>query len=60
VWLHLLAVAALLKYLPDGWFKTVVKLWGAGAVVALVVITLPFMVATDPHRHLSPVGPGRG
>ncbi len=44
VWLHLLAVAALLKYLPDGWFKTVVKLWGAGAVVALVVITLPFMV----------------
>ncbi len=44
VWLHLLAVAALLKYLPGGWFKTVVKLWGAGAVVALVAITLPFMV----------------
>lgn len=44
VWLHLLAVAALLKYLPDGWFKTMVKLWGAGAVVALVAITLPFMV----------------
>ena len=44
VWLHLLAVAALLKYLPDGWFKTVVKLWGASAVVALIAITLPFMV----------------
>ena len=44
VWLHLLAVAALLKYLPGGWFKTVVKLWGASAVVALVAISLPFMV----------------
>ncbi|MBC2711116.1 MAG: hypothetical protein HGJ94_09005 [Desulfosarcina sp.] len=44
VWLHLLAVAALLKYLPDGWFKKIVKLWGAGAVVALIVIALPFMV----------------
>ena len=44
VWLHLLAVAALLKYLPDGWFRKLVKLWGAGAVVALAVIALPFMV----------------
>jgi hypothetical protein len=44
VWLHLLAVAALLKYLPGGWFKTVVKLWGATAVVALIAMALPFMV----------------
>ena len=44
VWLHLLAVAALLKYLPESWFKTIVKLWGAGAVVALITIALPFMV----------------
>ena len=44
VWLHLLAVAALLKYLPESWFKTVVKLWGASAVVALFVIALPYMV----------------
>ncbi len=44
VWLHLLAVIALLRYLPDGWFRRLVKLWGAGAVVALVVIALPFMV----------------
>jgi hypothetical protein len=44
VWLHLLAVAALLKYLPDGWLKTVVKLWGASAVVALIAVSLPFMV----------------
>jgi hypothetical protein len=44
VWLHLVAVAALLKYLPDGWFRTVVKGWGAGAVVALIAMALPFMV----------------
>jgi hypothetical protein len=44
VWLHLLIAAALLKYLPGGWFRKVVRLWGAGAVIALVVIALPFMV----------------
>jgi len=59
VWLHLLAVAALLKYLPDGWFKTVVKLWGAGAVIALVAISLPFMVQqvrTAIYPQLAPAG----
>jgi hypothetical protein len=44
VWLHLLAAAALLKYLPQGRFRKLVMLWGAGAVIALVVIALPFMV----------------
>jgi hypothetical protein len=44
VWLHLLAVAALLKYLPSGWFRKLVTLWGVGAVAALAVIALPFMV----------------
>lgn len=44
VWLHLLVVAALLKHLPPGWFKKIVRIWGAGAVIALVVIALPFMV----------------
>ena len=44
VWLHLLIIAALLKYLPDGWFRRVIRLWGFGAVIALVVIALPFMV----------------
>jgi hypothetical protein len=44
VWLHLLAVAALLKYLPGGWFKRLVTLWGAVAVIVLIVIALPFMV----------------
>lgn len=44
VWLHLLAVAALLKYLPSGWFRRLVLAWGAAAVVALAVIALPFIV----------------
>ncbi|BBO89818.1 hypothetical protein [Desulfosarcina ovata] len=44
VWLHLLAVAALLKYLPCGWFRKLVTVWGVGAVVALVIISLPFMI----------------
>ncbi len=44
VWLHLLAAAALLKYLPDNLFKQAVRLWWAAAVVALLVTALPFMV----------------
>ena len=44
VWLHLLVATVLLRYLPAGWFKRLVKLWGAGAVIALIVIALPFMV----------------
>ncbi|PIE67372.1 MAG: hypothetical protein CSA23_04625 [Deltaproteobacteria bacterium] len=44
VWLHLLIVAALLRYLPDGWFRKVIRLWGVGAVIALLAISLPFMV----------------
>ncbi|MGD8701433.1 MAG: hypothetical protein PVH26_03285, partial [Desulfosarcina sp.] len=44
IWLHLLAASALLKYLPGGWFRTCIKLWRGGAVLALIVIGLPFMV----------------
>ena len=61
VWLHLLAVAALLKYLPNGWFRKLVKLWGAGAVVTLIVIALPFMVQqvrTAIYPQLVPTGNG--
>ncbi|MBU2551782.1 MAG: hypothetical protein KKB20_25450 [Proteobacteria bacterium] len=44
VWLHLLAAMALLKVLPDGWFKRLAGLWRLGAIIALVVMTIPFMV----------------
>ncbi|MGD9364284.1 MAG: hypothetical protein PVH87_01225 [Desulfobacteraceae bacterium] len=44
VWLHILAVLAILPLLPDNWIKRVVSLWGVGAVVALLIISIPFMV----------------
>ncbi len=44
IWLHLLAASALLRYLPDGWFKRVPRLWGSAAFIALIVTALPFMI----------------
>jgi hypothetical protein len=44
VWLHILAVMALLPLLPSGWFRRLVKVWGLAAGVALVLILIPFMV----------------
>ena len=44
VWLHLLAVVALLPLLPSGWFRRLVALWGIGAVVVLLIVTVPFVV----------------
>lgn len=44
VWLNLLAAAGLLHVLPQGWAKRMVKLWRLGAVVTLLVLSLPFMV----------------
>jgi hypothetical protein len=44
VWLHILAVLALLPLLPDNWVKRVVSLWGALAVVVLLIIAIPFIV----------------
>lgn len=44
VWLHILAVIALLPLLPAGWIKRAVSLWGLAAVVVLLVSTIPFIV----------------
>jgi hypothetical protein len=44
VWLHLLAVLALLPLLPAGWFKRLVQWYGIGAAVALLVTAVPFVV----------------
>jgi hypothetical protein len=44
VWLHLLAVLAVLPLLPSGWFKRLVQLWGIGTVVVLLVTAVPFVV----------------
>jgi hypothetical protein len=44
VWLHILAVLALLPRLPAGWVKKGVALWGMGAAIVLLVTTIPFAV----------------
>lgn len=44
IWLHVLAVLALLPLLPDNWVKRVLFLWGVGSVTVLLVIAIPFMV----------------
>ena len=44
VWLHLLAVLALLPLLPVGWFRRLVMLWGIGSVAVLLVFAVPFIV----------------
>lgn len=44
VFLNIVAALALVKLLPDGWFKKLVHLWGAGAMVVLLVLAIPFMV----------------
>ncbi len=43
VWLHILAALALMPLLPDGWIKRLVAFWGAGAVVVLLVLAIPFV-----------------
>jgi hypothetical protein len=44
VWLHLLAVLALLSVLPEGWLRRLTTLWGLGTVTVLLVMSIPFMV----------------
>lgn len=44
VWLHILAVLALLPLLPENWIKRVVSFWGVGAVLTLLIISIPFVV----------------
>lgn len=44
IWLAVIIGAALLKYLPDGWFKTVVKIYQIGVIVILAAIAVVFAV----------------
>ncbi|MBL0713170.1 MAG: hypothetical protein JJV98_05670, partial [Desulfosarcina sp.] len=44
VWLHILAAMALLRVLPEGKIRGLVKLWGFLAIVFLLVVAIPFMV----------------
>jgi hypothetical protein len=44
VWINLLAAIALLRFLPENWFKKVIKVWRWASLVVLLVISIPFMV----------------
>ncbi len=61
VWLHLLAASALLRFLPEGWFKKLISLWRLGSIVILLVLAIPFMVQQvrwGIYPQLEPVRPG--
>ncbi len=44
VWLSLLAATALLRFLPEGWIGRLTHLWRITSIVALLALTIPFMV----------------
>ncbi len=49
VWLHILAALALLSVLPVGKIRNLVRMWGIGSVLVLLVMTIPFMVLQIRH-----------
>ena len=59
VWLHLLAVAALLKYIPGGWFKRLVTLWGGCGCDRIDRHLASFHGPAGPNGHLPAAGQGR-
>ena len=44
IWLHVLAPIALLRVLPESWFRTVATWYRNLALLSLVLIAVPFMV----------------
>lgn len=44
VWLHILGASALLRVLPQSWFRSLVNWWRIGAIIFLAAVTLPFMI----------------
>lgn len=60
VWLHLLAVLALLPVLPAGWFKRLLFFWGLAAAAVLLAVAVVFMVVQvrwGVYPQLSPPEP---
>lgn len=49
VWLNLLGSLALVRALPDGWFRRGAQLWRGLAMVSLVLILVPFSVLQVRH-----------
>jgi len=44
VWLHLIGTTALIRFLPDSWFKQIINLWRLGAIITILALSIPFMV----------------
>ena len=44
VWLNLLASLALLRFIPRGWFRSLINFWSIGSILVLLVLSIPFMV----------------
>lgn len=44
VWLNLLAAITLIRFLPQGWVKKLTNFWRWASVVALLVLSIPFIV----------------
>lgn len=43
-WISLLASLALLRFIPGGWFRSIINLWRIVSILVLIVIVIPFMV----------------
>ncbi len=44
VWLHILAAFALLRLLPQGKIRSIVRVWAGVAVIVLLALSIPFMM----------------
>ncbi len=44
VWISLLAATALLRFIPEGWFRKIVDLWRLASIIVLIVMVVPFVV----------------
>ncbi|MEZ4526212.1 MAG: hypothetical protein R2941_09865 [Desulfobacterales bacterium] len=49
VWLHILIALGLLRVLPEGKIRNLVRMWGIGAGLVLLVLSIPFMVHQIRH-----------
>lgn len=45
IWLHIIAAMALMRVLSDGKIKRLTYFWYSGAVIVLIIITIPFIVS---------------
>lgn len=44
IWISILASLALIRFIPQGWFKRIVRFWCIASIIVLLIIAIPFMV----------------